>query len=131
MKKYMVSVVIALGLTGCNSEGIFSGGSGSGSGSVSSVSVSQTEASEHGIFVNDTATAHVTASGNGLVAYTWTVDGEVVGENVATYTPKNADWRKKLMVCASSDDTREVCSEELLVLPRHPVSATGPINYVY
>ncbi len=125
MKKYIVPALLVIGLTGCNSEDMFSGGS------VTGVSIKQVEESAHGIFVNDTATAVIDASGGGLVTYAWKVDGQLVGGDAPTYKVQNADWRKMLTVCASIDGGGEACSEELLVLPRHPVGVSGPVNYAY
>ncbi|GGK20090.1 hypothetical protein [Aliivibrio fischeri] len=130
MKQYLLSAFLIFGLTGCNSENMFSGGSG-GSGSVVGVSIKQTEASAHGIFVADTATAEVEVSGEGTVNYAWKVDGEVVVEGKSSYILQNKDWRKMLTVCASIDEGDETCSEELLVLPRYPVAATGSVQFAY
>lgn len=127
MKKYLLPAFFIIGLTGCNSEDMFS----TGSGVVTGVVIKQAEASAHGIFVNDTATADVAMSGDGLITYKWKVDGQVVGGDKPTYKIQNADWRKMLTVCASIDGGDEACSEELLVLPRHPVNKTGPVQFAY
>ncbi|GGK20128.1 hypothetical protein [Aliivibrio fischeri] len=124
MKKLTVVLAVIFSLIGCGSD------DSSPSGSIAKVSILQNEISEHGIFVADTATVAIEHSGDiSSRSVNWKVDDVLVGTG-DTYKVKNKDWRKKLEACVLFEGVR-TCSELLNVLPRHPVSASQPIQYAY
>ncbi|MBD1569743.1 lipoprotein [Aliivibrio sp. S10_S31] len=145
MKKYIVPALLVIGLTGCNSEDMFTSSTVDpinpiipSEPVILRVSMSQDEPNDNGVLVNDNVTAEAEVIGgnsNEVISYSWKInESEIVGETDQTYTVKNADWPKILTVCASVGGNDEVCTEEgegLRVLPRYPASATGPVQFAY
>ncbi|MUL04332.1 hypothetical protein GNP89_19395 [Aliivibrio fischeri] len=103
-----------------------------------SISMLQGEPNDNGVLVKDTVTAEAKVRGGDgyeVISYSWKInESAIAGETDQTYTVKNGDWRKTLTVCASVGENDETCTgkgDGLLVLPRYPASATGPVQFAY